>query len=255
MPKSVIAAQLYTLRDFAKTQADINATLKKVRAIGYEAVQVSGFGPYDAAEVANVLRGEGLTCCSTHTPWTRFVTEIDKVIAEHRLWNCVHPAIGGMPGDYRTAEGVVKFAAEMEKVGKLLAQEGMDFSYHNHNFEFQRAAGKTWLELLYENADPRFVKVEIDTYWVQAGGGDPAAWIRKYAGRMPILHLKDMTMGPDGQRMAEIGEGNINWPAVMAAAKDAGVQWYCVEQDHCYGRDPFDSLKMSLDNLRKMGLK
>ena len=70
-----------------------------------------------------------------------------------------------------------------------------------------------------------------------------------------MLHLKDMTMGPDGVRMAEIGEGNLNWPAILAAAKDAGVQWYCIEQDDCYERDPFDSLKISLDNLQCMGIE
>jgi sugar phosphate isomerase/epimerase len=255
MSQSVIAAQLYSVRAYSKTQADINAMLKKIRAIGYQAVQISGFGQYDAAETAKVLAAEGLACCSTHTAWSRFVTEIDKVILEHRLWGCVHPAIGGMPGEFRSAEGVVKFAREMEMVGKRLAEEGMDFSYHNHNFEFQKADGKTWLELMYDNCDPRYVKTEIDTYWVQAGGGEPAVWIRKYAGRMPIIHFKDMTMGPEGQRMAEVGLGNLNWPAILAAARDAGVEWYCVEQDDCYERNPFDSLKISLGNLHKMGLK
>jgi len=252
---SRLAAQGYTLRKFTQTPSDIARTLAKVRAIGYEAIQISAFGPCDPAELAKMLRDNGLTVAATHTPWGRFVEEIDKVIEEHRLWGCKHPAIGGMPQEYRNAEGIVKFAGMMTDVGRKLAEAGMDLSYHNHNFEFQKAGGKTWLELLLENSDPKYVMAEIDTYWVQAGGGDPAWWIRKCAGRVPVLHLKDMVMGPDGVRMAEIGEGNLNWPAILAAAEEAGVEWYCIEQDECYERDPFDSLKISLDNLHAMGLK
>jgi len=255
MSNTVLAAQMYTLRKFTRTPADIAATLKKVRAIGYQAIQISAFGPCEAGELAKMLSGEGLAVCSTHTAWERFVGEIDRVIEEHRLWGCTHPAIGGMPGEYRNADGIVTFARLASEVGAKLAEAGMDFSYHNHNFEFVKAGGKTWLEIFYARSDPRYVKAEIDTYWVQAGGGDPADWVRRCAGRMPILHLKDMVMGPDGPRMAEIGEGNLNWPAILAAAADAGVEWYCVEQDECYERDPFDALKISLDNLHAMGLR
>ncbi|OPX24853.1 MAG: xylose isomerase [Planctomycetales bacterium 4484_123] len=255
MAGTVIAAQMYTLRKFTQTPADIAKTLAKVRAMGYQAIQISAFGPIDPAELAGMLRGEGLAVASTHTPWNRFVDEMDEVIEEHRMWGCKHPAIGGMPKEFRNPDGVAEFAAKATEVGRRLADAGMDFSYHNHNFEFQKAGGKTWLEILYDQADPQYVKAELDTYWVQAGGGCPAAWIRKLAGRMPVLHLKDMVMGPDGMRMAEIGEGNLDWPAILAAAKDAGVEWYCVEQDECYERDPFDSLKISLENLHEMGLR
>ena len=99
---------------------------------------------------------------------------------------------------------------------------------------------------------------ELDTYWVQHGGADPAAWIRRLKGRMPVVHLKDMTVSAEGwnvkQLMAEVGEGNLNWPAILDACHAAGVRWYAVEQDIC-PRDPFESLKISYENLRKMGLE
>jgi len=255
MPDTVIAAQMYTLRKFTQTPADIAKTLAKVRALGYEAIQISAFGPCEPAEIARMAQDNALTVASTHTPWQRFVEEIEKVIEEHQMWGCKHPAIGGMPKEYRSPGGIVKFAALAEDVGRKLADAGMDFSYHNHNFELQQTGGKTWLALLYEKSDPRYLQAEIDTYWIQAGGGDPAAWIAKVAGRCPVIHLKDMTMGPDGQRMAEVGAGNLNWPAILAAASDAAVEWYCVEQDECYDRDPFESLKISLDNLHEMRLR
>jgi sugar phosphate isomerase/epimerase len=96
---------------------------------------------------------------------------------------------------------------------------------------------------------------EIDTYWIVHGGGDPAAWIRKVDGRIPCVHLKDMAITlKREQLMAEIGEGNLNWPLILQACRDAGVEWYLVEQDICQ-RDPFESLKISLENLREMGLQ
>jgi sugar phosphate isomerase/epimerase len=152
-------------------------------------------------------------------------------------------------------DGLKKFLDELAPIAEKLAAEGMDFSYHNHNHELIKHDGQTWLAMLYEQAPPEMLKAEIDTYWIQAGGGDPAAWVLKCAGREPLLHLKDFTMAPPReQRFAEIGEGNMNWPAILKAAKEGGVEWYLVEQDRCYDRDPFESLAISYRNLNAMGL-
>ena len=165
------------------------------------------------------------------------------------------PAIGGLPAEYYSLDGLQRFLDELAPVAERLAQAGMDFSYHNHNHELRRYGGQTWLERPYEQAPPAMLKAEIDTYWIQAGGGDPAVWVHQCAGREPLLHLKDMAVGPEGeQRMAEIGEGNLNWPAILQAAEEGGVQWYLIEQDDCYARDPFESLAISYRNLRAMGL-
>jgi len=113
--------------------------------------------------------------------------------------------------------------------------------------------GRTGLAILYEDSDPIYFKGEIDTYWIQHGGGDPAAWIRKLKGRMPLVHFKDMVMHGHEQLMAEVGEGNLNWPAILDACREVDVEWYIVEQDTCQ-RDPFESLAISLRNLKAMGL-
>ncbi len=254
MPKPVVGAQLYTVRDFTKNISEIADTLRKVRDIGYKTVQVSGFGPADPREVAKAIGDSGLTVAATHTGWTRFLKELDAVIEEHKLWGCVHPAIGGLPGEYFCEEGVKRFLDELAPVSERLAAEGMDFSYHNHHHELARYGDKTWLARLYETADPAVLKAEIDTYWIVAGGGDPVAWIRRCAGRQPLLHLKDMRIMPDREiRMAEIGEGNLNWPAILQAAEESGVEHMLVEQDRCYERDPFESLAISFRNLQAMG--
>ena len=255
MSKPVLGAQLYTLRDFCKTPAEIAETLKKVAKIGYTAVQISGIAPVEAKNLAAMLEDAGLVAAATHVGWEELRNDIDRVIAEHKLWKCKHPAIGGLSGDYYSVDGLKRFLDEAPPVAERLAREGMDFSYHNHNHEFIHYGGKPWLATLYEQASPKHVKAELDTYWVQAGGGDPAAWVKKCAGREPLLHLKDMAMGPDrGQRFAEIGEGNLNWPAILKEAREGGVEWYLVEQDNTYDRDPFESMAISYRNLKGMGL-
>lgn len=254
MPESSLAAQLYTLREFIKTPAEIATTMKKVKRIGYNAVQLSALGPIEPEELKKIVDGEGLTICATHTSYERLRDEPEAVIDEHRLWDCKHTAIGGLPKEYHYAEGYVKFAKEASEVAKNLAKSGLTFSYHNHSFELEKFNGRTGLEILYEESDPRFFNGEIDTYWIQHGGGDPTAWIRKLKGRIPLVHLKDMTMLGGKQEMAEVGEGNLNWRAILDACKEAEVVWYIVEQDTCQ-RDPFESLSISLRNLKAMGIK
>lgn len=255
MPSGRLGAQLYTLRDFCKTIDDIARTCRRVADIGYTAVQISAFGPVDPEAVADIMADYGLTVASTHMSWDRFLYDLDALIEEHRLWNCKHLAIGGLPEEYHCAEGVERFISELAPIAQRLAAEGMDFSYHNHNHELIRYGGKTWLQMLYEQAPPEVLKAEIDTYWIQAGGGDPAAWIRHLGPRQPLLHCKDMAMGPNReQRFAPVGEGNLNWPAILTAAQEVGVEYYLVEQDLTYEIDPFDALAISYRNLRAMGL-
>jgi len=256
MSKSKLGVTLYTLRDFCQTTPAVAETLKKVSAIGYKVVQLSGIGQaVDPRDLGKIISDMGLTAAATHVGWDRFLNNLDAVIEEHKLYNCEHAAVGCLPQDYWCAEGLDRFIDEAIPVAEKLNQAGLDFSYHNHSHEFVRYGEKTWLEMLYERTDPKLIKAELDVYWVQHGGGDPAAWIRKCAGREPILHLKDMLIVPQAeQRFAEIGEGNLNWPTILAAAAESGVEWYIVEQDDCFGRDPFESLAMSYNNLKGMGL-
>jgi sugar phosphate isomerase/epimerase len=253
--KPVLGAQLYTVREHTQTLSGIAKTLEKVAQIGYKAVQISGFGPVDPEDVAKLVERTGLIVAATHMPWSSFMESLGEVVATHKLWGCTHAAIGGLPGEYYSRPGLKRFLDELAPIAEALSQAGIDFSYHNHNHELARFGDKTWLAQLYDQASPQMLKAELDVYWIQAGGGDPALWIRRCAGRQPLLHLKDMTVGPAReQRMAEIGEGNLNWPAILQAAAESGVEWYLVEQDHCYERDPFESLAISYKNLVSMGL-
>lgn len=248
----MIAAQLYTLREHLKTPEAIAATLQRVREIGYQAVQLSALGPIQTDRLKEILDANGLTVCATHIGWDRLRHDIQSVIDEHRTLGCRHVAIGSMPREYRNQEGYRRFAREASEVAETLAGSGLTFSYHNHDFELERYESKTGLEILIDESVSSLA-FEIDTYWVQHGGGDPAAWIRRVSGRIPLVHLKDMTVKRGEVRMAEVGEGNLNWPAILEACREAGVEWYIIEQDICQ-RDPFESLAISLKNAQAMGL-
>ena len=256
MSSTVIAAQMYTVRDFTKTPADIAASLKKVKALGYDAMQTSAFGEIDPKELKTMADDEGLAICATHISYERMRDETQAVIDEHLLWECKYPAIGGLPQVYREAggEGFKKFAREASEVARKLADAGLTFGYHNHSFELEKFGDRTGLDILFDESDPEVFQFEIDTYWIQHGGADPAAWIRKAKGRADLIHVKDMEMKGREQLFAEVGEGNLNWPAILDACKEAGARWYIVEQDRCQ-RDPFESLGISLKNLQAMGLE
>jgi sugar phosphate isomerase/epimerase len=250
---TTIAAQMYTLREFTKTPKDIATTLGRVKKMGYDAVQLSALGKIDPKELAAMLRGEGLICCATHVSLERLRDETAAVIEEHRLWGCKYTAIGGFfPKNPRPSDWP-EFARAFNVTAQKFKGSGIRVGYHNHSHELGRFDGKVALQTLLDIFS-QDVWMEIDTYWIQHGGGDPAAWIDRVAGRIPCVHLKDMAMGTDGvQQMAEVGEGNLNWPVILKACRGAGVEWFIIEQDICQ-RDPFESLAISLRNVKQMGL-
>lgn len=254
MKEPVIAVQLYTLRDFTKTPEDLKNTFRRVKSMGYNAVQVSGIGPMDPQIVKDAADNEDLTICATHIGFDRLQSDLNNVISQHKLWNCRYVGIGSMPESYRAdREGYQRFAREASEYGRLLAKEGLTLIYHNHNFEFRKYGKETGMDLLLEESDPAALQFELDTYWVQSGGADPIQWIKKVKGRMEVVHFKDMALNDQNQQiMAEVGEGNLNWKDIISACREIGTIWCAVEQDICQ-RDPFESLKISRDNLAAMG--
>jgi sugar phosphate isomerase/epimerase len=248
MDKSKIAAQLYTLRDYLKTPAEVAKTLKKVKETGFDAVQLSGLAPVDPAELAKMLKGEGLICCATHEQAKQIVENPEKIADKLKILGCKHTAYPFPHNHPKTAKDYRKLAKVLSKAGKKLAAEGVVLSYHNHAGEFERFGRKTGLEIIYEESDPEYLKAELDTYWIQYGGGNPVAWCKKFPGRMPLLHLKEYGVVRNEVRMMELGTGSLNWKKIIAAAQNSGVEWYIIEQDVCL-IDPFESLKISLSYL------
>ena len=248
-----IAAQLYTVRDFLKTPADIAASLKKIRGIGYQAVQLSGLGSIGEAELVQLCRANGLTICATHESGDKILNEPQAVVTYLQKIGCritAYPYPGGI--SFATLDSVKEFCRRLNAAGKVLHEAGQILCYHNHHTEFQRLAGRSVFEIIFAETDPRYLQGEPDTYWVQHGGGDPVDWCARLKGRLPILHLKDYTVLPDNKvSYTEIGNGNLNWKKIIAAADAAGCQWFAVEQDTCPG-DPFDSLRQSFAYLQPL---
>ena len=251
-----IGAQFYTVREFATNLTDFEESLKKVADIGYKIVQISGTCAYEPAWLAEKLKETGLKCVITHTNATRIAEETDAVIADHKQFDCKYIGIGAFPWGLSKMEDYTRFVTEFKKPAKKLAENGCLLMFHNHHFEFGKSDdGRVYLERMKEDFSPEELGFTLDTYWVQAGGGDPAWWLRHLAGRVPCVHLKDMMYLDGGAKMAAVYEGNMNFDAILSACEYAKAQYLLVEQDDCNGEDPFECLKKSYQNLVAHGLK
>ncbi len=250
MKMSQVAVQLYTLRDQLKTPADIAASMKKVRAIGYTVVQESGLGPIDTKEWLAILKGEGLTLCGTHEDSALILDDPDKVVAKLKERNVTLTAYPWPHIELKTMEDLKAFAKRLDHSGEVLRKAGCVLTYHNHQIEFRHVGGKTILEQIYALTDPQNLQGELDMYWVQSGGGNCEDWCRRLQGRLPWVHLKDFGIDANNApMMAEVGHGNMDYRSIVAAAEAAGCRWFIVEQDICPA-DPFDSLKKSYDYVK-----
>lgn len=248
MKKSKIAAQLYTVRDFLKTPSEIAASLKKVKAVGYDAVQVSGLGPVDTKELKKMLDGEGLICCATHESGKDIIENTEKVIEKLKTLDCEYTAYPYPHVKLDSKDACIALAESLNEAGQKMAEADLVLCYHNHAIEFQRYGSRTALEIIYDETDAEFLQGELDTYWVQYGGGSPEEWCKDLEGRLPLIHLKEYGIVNNEIKMLEIGNGSLNWKKIVKAAKKAGTEWFIVEQDVCR-IDPFESLKISLEYL------
>jgi sugar phosphate isomerase/epimerase len=247
-----IAAQLYTVRAHCGNARDFAASVARLRAIGYQAVQLSGVGPIPEAEINAILAGEGVACCATHEPSATILESPHLVVERLRRLNCrltAYPYPGGI--DFGDAEHLRTLARKLDAAGAILRAAGCVLGYHNHAIEFVAYRGRPVLEHIYAATDPRHVVAELDTYWVHYGGGDVVAWCGRLKGRLPFIHLKDYGFSLENTpEFREVGRGNLDWHRIIPAAESAGCEWFIVEQDTCAG-DPFDSLRISYDYLRE----
>ncbi|NJK91984.1 MAG: sugar phosphate isomerase/epimerase [Blastochloris sp.] len=246
-----VAAQLYTCRDLLKTPEDIARTLRRVRQIGYTAVQVSGMGPIPESELVKILQGEGLVCCATHESGDLIRQNPQAVIDRLQKLNCkltAYPYPSGVKMD--SLESLNSLCHDLNRAGELMAAAGITLTYHNHGIEFVKTNGVTALDYIYNHTNPRFLQGEPDTFWIHYGGGDNVEWCRKLNQRLPMMHLKDYGFTIENKhQFCEIGHGTLNFRAIIAAAEASGCQWFIVEQDTTPG-DPIDSLKLSFDHIQ-----
>jgi sugar phosphate isomerase/epimerase len=247
----MVAVQLYTLRQHLQDPARVGGVLGRLREIGYGAVEVAGLGPRAHETFGVELARSGLVACAAHVQLERLVADLDGVGAECKEWGCRYVVVPGLPDAYRSQDGYRRFAAEAVALAQGLRAFGLQLVYHNHSHELERYGLQTGLEALLASTSKETLQAELDTYWLQYGGASPSGWIRRYRGRVPLVHLKDMVVVGGRTVDAEIGEGNLDWAEILQACRDAGTEWLVVEQDQPR-RDPLESVAISYVNLERV---
>lgn len=243
-----LGVQLYTIRDYMKDAESIRESFKKLVDLGITQGQTAGCEiPYE--EFGQIAKEEGIEIVGTHDNFDLMVDDFEQAYRNHQALNTNIMGIGG----YFNLEvpAIEEFIKKANTVCKKIGEKGGKFTYHNHSNEFIKLPnGKTMMDMLCEEFDSENGSFCLDTYWVQHGGGDVRHWIEKLAGRIDILHLKDMGKNKETQFITEIGNGNLYWDGIIETAQKAGVKYYVIEQDTCPG-DPFDSLKQSVAYLKR----
>lgn len=244
---------LYSLRDYIKTEDALCDTLARLKEMGYSFVQYSG-APFDAEMFGRATEKTGMPTVLTHVPMDRIIGDTDKLIDEHLSIGCRNIGLGAMPAKI-IADGaeLEKKIGELEAAALKMEKRGAKFFYHNHHIEFFKYDGKTVLETIAERAP--HVNFTLDTYWVQYGGADVLSVIEKLAGRIGCVHLKDyMIVSSDGKfepRFAPLGAGNMDFEKIIPAMRAAGTEYFIVEQDNATELEkPFDEVKISAEYLK-----
>jgi sugar phosphate isomerase/epimerase len=246
-----VAVQMYTIRDHLGTPEAYQESLQKIADIGYRSVQVSGPRPINEAEIASLCAEKGLVINSSHEDSELILQNPQQVVENLDAFGCRYTAYPYPKGiDFESRESVEGLIKGLNAAGKVLRESGKVLTYHNHALELEQLEGVPILERIYSQTDAEYLQGEIDTYWIHAGESSPEAWCARLRDRLPLLHLKDYAIGEDGQpRFAEIGQGILDFPTIIATAEASGCQWFIVEQDTCPG-DPFVSLETSFRYIR-----
>lgn len=250
MGKIPVALQLYTVRD--EMAKDFKGTVRKVAQLGYAGVEFAGTGELSAAEMGDLLAETGLKPAGSHVAIATLESDLDKQIAYSKAIGNPFIGVPFLGQEYRGPQGFRRAAAAMNRIGAAVRDAGMTLYYHNHAFEFDVVEGERGWDILIGETDPALVTFEIDVYWVQFAGQDPAALIQANAGRYPLIHLKDMIGEGDARTWAEVGQGVLGFAPIFTASEAQGARWYIVEQDRCAGPS-LESARISLQNLIQWG--
>ena len=241
-----ISIQMHTLREEAKK--DMLGTLEKVAEIGYKGVEFVNFESLNASKMKEVLNRLGLKPTGSHIFWKDFEANFDECI-EYNLEIGNKYIICKLYG-MKTMQDFIEAAKLYNTIGEKCRDKGIQLCYHNHSFEFDKYNGKFGLDILLEESEKELLHFELDTYWIRYAGFDPVDWIKKYSGRCPLIHLKDMKSIKSKEEMlqTEVGNGVMNISSIVSCARETGVKWQIVELGKLE-MPPFESIKVSYDNL------
>eukprot|EP00130_Batrachochytrium_dendrobatidis_P008486 XP_006683361.1 hypothetical protein BATDEDRAFT_93122 [Batrachochytrium dendrobatidis JAM81] len=281
MTKGKIGVQMMMLKGKVE-EIGAYETMKKLHELGFGAVEVSQI-PMTEENVAELKRASeefdikiaalsaGLEPMLPGAPGETLSNDFDKIVNDCKTLDCNFVRIGMLPlnvmGD---KDQILAFIERAEAMAERLAEHGIELYYHTHHIEFQKFDGEFLLDIIKNNTSK--LGFELDVHWIQRAGVNPITFVQQYKGRIALLHLKDYRIGKleinddDLKDMgkffekftnliefAEVGEGNLDIKGVIEAGLESGAQYFLIEQDDTYGRDPFDCLETSAENLRKLG--
>jgi len=269
-----VAVQVYSVRDSA--EAYLADTLRKIKEMGYQGVEFAGLYGLSPDYVKGLCDGIGLVPVSAHIPLDEMLADPDKTFSDYAKIGCKFAAVPYVTPERRPgAEKFEETIRQIAELGKCAKKYGITLLYHNHDFEFTKVDGEYGLDILYKEVSPDYLQTELDLCWVNVGGEEPSAFLRKYTGRAPVVHLKDFHMSgklpkhlyaligieeeekeeePSTFEFRPVGHGMQNMPEILKACTDAGASWVVVEQDEpSMGLSRMDSIKASREYLASQG--
>lgn len=240
-----IGVQLYTVR--SEMEQDFEGTLRRIAALGYDEIEFAGLFNRDPKEVRDLVRKLGMKIVSSHINSERLNSDPASAIEETKSLGAQYMVLAWFPPEQRkTLEQWKTWVTLINRVGKMCKQKGIQFLYHNHNFEFEPVDGVEPFDLLLKTVDRRYVKFELDLYWLKLAGREPERLFLKYSKGFPLSHVKDMNKTE--QKMVDVGDGRINFADIFKQSKTSGMQHYFVEHDET--KAPFETLERSIKYLR-----
>lgn len=244
---------------------DVYTMLRRVKAIGYEGIEQGTPAGFTNEEYKAIADEIGIQIVTVGAPdyfalqgndFSAKIEECKTLGAKNVMVSNMHPLVLGNPVELK------KFIGNLNRVGKIFADEGIHLSYHNHAVDFSKVGGARILDQIVEGTDERYVNFEPDTHWLQAGGGHVITWLKKLSGRIYCVHFKDYAIDPYSDHsflecthklFAEVGEGNLNWEGIIEECLKQNIEWCATEQDRCQ-RPGYESIEISINNLHKFGL-
>jgi sugar phosphate isomerase/epimerase len=268
-----IALQLYSVRD--DLEKDFKGTLRNVKSLGYDGIEFAGLYGHKPAEIKEILKDIGLVSVSAHVPFTDLIADPEKVIREYAEIGCKYVVIPYLTEAYHPGAEKFNEVIEGAKILGIVAKDlELVLLYHNHDFEFKKINGEYALDILYKSVPADLLQTEVDTCWVNVAGQNPSAYLRKYSGRSPLVHLKDFVMpGKKPEKMYDLigisdgkkgedaesfefrplGQGVQNFTEILKACTDIGASWVIIEQDEpSMGKTPIECAEMSIKYIKSL---
>ena len=245
MALPAIGLQLYTVRGHMEN--DFEGTIRRVASLGYTEVEFAGYFDRDPADIRALLNEVGLVAPAAHVPIEVLRDDLAGVLESASALGHGYIVCPWLAPEERSLEHYRQHAALFNEVGAAAREAGVQFAYHNHEFEFEDTDGVIPYDLLLAETDPDLVKMELDLYWIRVGGKDTLAYFALHPGRFPLCHVKDMAA--DGS-ITSVGAGEIEFGPIFAASEGAGLVHYFVEHDH--PEDAFASVTSAMAHLTNL---